>query len=268
MKFLTALLQMNSSLEKEESLAKAKKNIEEASRKGADFVMLPEMWNCPYANKYFRDYSEPEGGAAYTFLSEMAKETSTYIIGGTIPEEDSGNIYNTCFVFDRDGLCIGKHRKAHLFDVQLPGKIAFMESKTLTPGDKTTVVDTEFCKVGIAICYDVRFPDMFRKMALEGAKFIALPAAFSDSTGKAHWDTVMKARAIDNQVYFAAVSPGKNPAGLFVAHGHSCLVDPWGRLLCEAGEGEEILYGEVDLDYEEEIRGQLPLLKHRREELY
>lgn len=266
MKF--ALIQQNSEFDKEESIAKAGKNIDEAAKAEADIIVLPEMWNCPYANRYFREYSEPAGGKTFSFLSDKAAEHGAYIIGGTIPESREGKIYNTCFSFDRKGRHIGTYSKTHLFDVTIGGKIAFQESKTLASGDCTTVIDTEFCKIGIGICYDVRFPEMFRKMALEGAKIIVLPAAFNENTGKAHWDIIMRTRAVDNQVYFIPVSPGKNPAGVYVAHGHTMMVDPWGQVISEAGEGEEIIYGVADTGYVDKVREELPLLKQRRPELY
>ena len=131
-----------------------------------------------------------------------------------------------------------------------------------------TVVDTEFGKVGVAICYDVRFPELSRKMALLGAKLIVLPAAFNMTTGPAHWDVTMRARALDNQIYFAAVSPARNMEGLYQAYGNSCVITPWGDFLAKADEKETILYADIDMAYEEEIRQQLPLLKHRRPELY
>ena len=143
-----------------------------------------------------------------------------------------------------------------------------MESDTLTAGEDMTVVETEFCKIGVAICYDVRFPEWFRKMALDGAKLIILPAAFNTTTGPAHWDITMRARALDNQVYFAANAPARNENGIFVAYGNSCIVSPWGDFIAHADEKEQILYADIDLNKEEEVREQLPLLKHRRPELY
>ena len=131
-----------------------------------------------------------------------------------------------------------------------------------------TVIDTEFCRIGVAICYDVRFPEWFRKMALAGAKLIVLPAAFNLTTGPAHWDLTMRARALDNQVYFAANSPARDNDGPYQAYGGSCIVDPWGKFIARTDESEGIVYGDIDLEYVDSIREQLPLLKHRREELY
>ena len=143
-----------------------------------------------------------------------------------------------------------------------------MESDTLTPGDELTVLDTEFGRIGVAICYDVRFPEWHRKMALAGAKLIVLPAAFNMTTGPAHWDLSMRARALDNQVYFAANSPARDEDGPYVAYGNSCIADPWGSFIAHADEKECVLYGDIDFEKVEAVRQQLPLLKHRREELY
>lgn len=268
MKFKLGLCQMMGSFDKEQSKAAAKRMVEQAAKNGAQIAALPEMWNCPYSNDYFREYAETADGETVEFLSRLAKENDIYLIGGSIPELDEGKVYNTSFSFDRRGNQIGKHRKVHLFDIDVEGGIRFMESDTLSPGRDVTVIDTEYCKIGVAICYDVRFPELSRKMALEGAKVIVLPAAFNLTTGPAHWDLTMRARALDNQVYFAAVSPARDMEGPYQAYGSSCIATPWGEFLDKADEKETIVYGEIDLDYVESIRNQLPLLKHRREEIY
>lgn len=266
--FKIGLCQMLGSTDKKESMDKAGSMVCEAARNGAQVVALPEMWNCPYSNDYFRDYAEAEDGPSVDFLANLAKENDIYLIGGSISELDGGQVYNTSFSFDRQGKIIGKHRKVHLFDININGGIRFMESDTLSPGQDVTVIDTEYCKIGVAICYDVRFPELSRRMALEGAKLIVLPAAFNLTTGPAHWDLTMRARALDNQVYFAAVSPARDMDGVYQAYGSSCIATPWGDFLAKADEKETIVYGEIDLDYVESVRQQLPLLKHRREDVY
>ena len=266
--FKIGLCQMMGSMDKRESMDKARAMVCRAADNGAQVIALPEMWNCPYSNDYFRSYAEPEGGDSFEFLSRLARENDSYLIGGSIPELADGRVYNTSFSFDRRGRVIGRHRKAHLFDIDVKGGIRFMESETLSPGDKATVIDTEYCRIGVAICYDVRFPELSRRMALEGAKLIVLPAAFSLTTGPAHWDISMRARALDNQVYFAAVSPARDMEGVYQAYGSSCIATPWGDFLAKADEKETIVYGDIDLDYVESVRQQLPLLKHRREALY
>lgn len=266
--FKIGLCQMKGSFDKDESRATAARFIKEAAANGAQVISLPEMWNCPYSNDYFREYAEPEDGPTVEFLSKLAAEENVYLIGGSISELDGDRVYNTSFSFDRKGNIIGKHRKVHLFDIDVEGGIRFMESDTLTAGEEMTVIDTEYCKIGVAICYDVRFPEWFRKMALAGAKVIVLPAAFNMTTGPAHWDLTMRARALDNQVYFAANSPARDEDGVYVAYGNSCIASPWGEFIAHADEKECVLYGDIDLERVEAVRQQLPLLKHRRPGLY
>lgn len=266
--FRIGLCQMKGSFDKKESMDIAERFIREAAENGAQVISLPEMWNCPYSNQYFRQYAEPADGKTVNFLSNLAADLGVYLIGGSIPELDGDKVYNTSFSFDKSGNVIGRHRKVHLFDIDVKDGIRFMESETLTAGEDMTILDTEFCKIGVAICYDVRFPEWFRKMALAGAKVIVLPAAFNLTTGPAHWDLTMRARALDNQVYFAANSPARDEAGPYQAYGGSCIVSPWGECIAHTDEKEGIVYGEIDLAYVESIREQLPLLKHRRESLY
>lgn len=266
--FKIGLCQMKGSFDKRESMQTAERFIREAAANGAQVVSLPEMWNCPYSNDYFREYAEPADGETVKFMSQLAAQLGIYLIGGSIPELDGDKVYNTSFSFDKNGDIIGKHRKVHLFDIDVEGGIRFMESDTLTAGENMTVIETEFCKIGVAICYDVRFPEWFRKMALAGAQLIVLPAAFNMTTGPAHWDLTMRARALDNQVYFAANSPARDETAPYLAYGNSCIVSPWGDFTAHADEKECVLYGEIDLQRVEAVRNQLPLLKHRRENLY
>ncbi|HVI42637.1 MAG TPA: carbon-nitrogen hydrolase family protein [Anaerovoracaceae bacterium] len=268
MTFQLALCQMKVAMDKEQNLATAESMIREAAENRAKVIALPEMFNCPYSNQYFREYAEEEGGETVRFLSSIAKELKIYLIGGSIPELENGNVYNTSFSFNKEGEIIGKHRKIHLFDIDVKGGIRFMESETLTPGESVTILDTEFCKIGIAICYDVRFPELFRKMTLAGAKVVILPGAFNMTTGPAHWDLTIRARALDNQIYFAAVSPARDTEGPYQAYGNSCVANPWGEFCGRTDARESFVYAKIDLDYVEEVRDQLPLLKHRRPALY
>ena len=231
-------------------------------------MALPEMFNCPYSNNYFREFGEPEEGETVKTLSALAKELGIYLIGGSIPELEAGKVYNTCYCFDREGRMIGKHRKMHLFDIDVKDGIRFMESETLTPGDKMTVIDTEFCKIGIVVCYDVRFPELMRLMALAGAELVVLPAAFNMVTGPAHWDLTMRMRALDNQLYFAAVSPARDIQGAYQAYGNSCVASPWGEFSAHTDETEGILFCDIDLERVKKVRRELPLLQHRREDVY
>ncbi|MDO4552597.1 MAG: carbon-nitrogen hydrolase family protein [Bacillota bacterium] len=264
------MVQMKVGSDKAENLGRAEAMLREAAGAGAQVLALPEMFNCPYSNKAFPAFAEEEGGQSCRFLSRLAKELSVVLIGGSIPEKEAGGsrLYNTCFIYGSDGALLGKHRKAHLFDIDVKGGIRMKESDTLAAGDGATVVDTEFGKIGVAICYDVRFPELIRRMTLEGAELVVLPAAFNMTTGPAHWDLTMRTRALDNQIFFAAVSPARDLEAPYVAYGHSCLISPWGEFCAAADSREGILYGEVDTEYTAAIREQLPLLKHRRPELY
>lgn len=267
MKFTLGLCQIKGSFDKEVSKRRAAEAVRHAAEK-AQMVSLPEMWNCPYVSKYFREYGEPEGGDTFQFLSRLAKDNDIVLIGGSIPEIDGDKVYNTAYCFDRQGKLIGKHRKAHLFDVDIKGGIRFMESEILSPGDKATVIDTEYGKIGVAICFDVRFPEFFGKMSSEGAKLVVLPAAFSKKTGEDHWEFSLRGRALDNQIYLAAASPARDMESSYICYGYSRIIDPWGRVLDSAGTEEATVYGEIDFDYVDDVRNQLPILKNRRPELY
>ncbi|MBM3705842.1 MAG: carbon-nitrogen hydrolase family protein [Actinobacteria bacterium] len=263
-----ALCQIHIKEEKSKNLKKAERMISAAAGNGADIIILPEMFNCPYQNSFFRKFSENYPGETTDMLSDLSKQFSVYIIGGSIPEKEESRIYNTSFSFDRKGSLIGKHRKAHLFDVEIEGGIKFKESEIISAGDHVTVFETEFCRVGVAICYDMRFPEMFRSMSENGAKIIVVPAAFNMTTGPAHWHLTARARALDNQVYFVVVSPARDIHSSYVAYGHSLVANPWGKIIAEAKTSEKILYVNIDLDYVDKIRNQLPLLKHLRKDLY
>lgn len=268
MSWKLALCQMTVAMDKATNLAKAETMIREAAAHGANVVTLPEIFNCPYSNQYFREFAEDETGLTVSLLSSLAKELGLVLVGGSIPEVENGKYYNTSFAFDRTGTIIAKHRKVHLFDIQLKGGIRMKESDTFTAGEDMTVFQTEYGTFGIAICYDIRFPELIRAMSLAGVKLVLLPAAFSVTTGSAHWDITMRLRAVDNQIYLAAASPARSLEGPYQAFGHSCVVTPWGDICAKTDHRETIVYSEIDLDYVDAIREQLPLLQHRRPELY
>ncbi len=262
------LIQMTVVDNKEQNMTKAKELIEKAVARGANLVLLPEMFNCPYDNSCFGDYAEVEGDMTYQALSVWAKAYGIVLVAGSVPERDGEQLYNTCYIFDENGRGIGKHRKTHLFDIDVKGKIRFMESEVLTAGDGITVVDTQYGKIGVCICYDIRFPEFARKMALEGAQLILVPGAFNMTTGPAHWQLTARARALDNQVYYGLCSPARMLGDGYVAYGHSLVTSPWGEVLQELDDQEGVLVQTIDLDYEADIRAQLPLLKHRKPEYY
>ena len=182
------------------------------------------------------------------------------MIGGSVPERDEeGKIYNTSYVFDRKGELIGKHRKVHLFDIDVPGGQYFKESDVLSPGKEMTVFDTEYGRMGVCICFDIRFPDLFLQMRRAGVRMVFVPAAFNMTTGPAHWQTLFRSRALDQQIFMAGCSPARDETASYIAYGHSIVTDPWGRILRELDEKEGILDIELDLAETDRIRTQIPL---------
>lgn len=267
-KIKVGLIQMKVKDKKEDNLHKAARLIDNICKEDVDMVILPEMFSCPYNTKNFPIYAEEEGNYSYKLLSEISKRNNIYLIAGSIPEKEGSNIYNTSYVFNRQGEKIAKHRKIHLFDIDIKNKQRFRESDTLSAGDKVTVFDSEFGKIGLCICYDFRFPELARLMVDKGAKAIIVPASFNMTTGPAHWDIMFRSRAIDNQVYTIGCSPARDYDYSYISYGHSLIVSPYGDILCELDEKEGSITYDIDLDYVDEIREQLPLLKHRRSDLY
>lgn len=264
----TALIQMSVTADKRQNIETACKKIREAAANGADFAVLPEMFCCPYDNACFRAFGEPEGGETQAALSALAAELGIYIVGGSLPELTDGNVYNTCYVYGRDGKQLAKHRKAHLFDINVAGGQCFRESDTFTPGNAITTFETEFGVMGLCICFDLRFEELARCMCLRGAKAIFVPAAFNMTTGPAHWEILFRQRAVDNQCFTVGVSPARDVTASYVAYGNSIAVDPWGSVLCRADADECTLYADLDLARLDAVRQQLPILSARRTDLY
>ena len=269
MKTMTiAQLQTHVYSDKEKNLAVLPQYLEKAKKADADLVCLPEMFACPYETSNFPVYAEPEGGHSSMALSALAKEYQGYLSAGSVPElTDDGSVYNTSYVFDRNGAQIAKHRKVHLFDIDVKGGQCFKESDTLTAGSWATVFDTEFGKIGTCICYDFRFPELARRMVLEGAGIILVPAAFNMTTGPAHWEVMFRSRAIDNQVFAFGTAPARDRRSSYHSWGHSIAVSPWGTVLNQMGAKAGIQVTTIDLDQISAIRSQLPLLKHRMDNL-
>lgn len=265
--FSLAVCQLRTETDYEETMEKTGRMLREAAASGAQVAVLPEMFSCPYDRRYFRDFAKRGHEDTHRRLSVWAKENRLLLIGGSIPEVEGEKLYNTSFVFDADGNQIARHRKVHLFDVDLPG-MCFHESHTFTPGSEITVFDTEFCRMGLAICFDVRFPELFRAMARRGAELICLPAQFNMTTGPAHWDATMHMRAVDNELFFVAASAARYEGFSYECWGHSLILDPFGTTLAAADEKEQLLLAEIDLRRIDEVRAQLPTFLHLREELY
>jgi omega-amidase len=267
--FRIAVCQMNVVDDKELNLDKATKMICEASKNGAEMVVLPEMFNCPYDTNKFLAYAESmDNSISLKSVSNAAADNGVYLVAGSIPELLDGKLYNSSFIFDMKGKVINIHRKMHLFDINVPNEITFKESEVITAGNNITVLETDLAKIGVAICYDMRFPELFRLMTLKGAELVVVPGAFNKTTGPAHWETTIRARAIDNQTYMAVASPSQNIDMAYIAYGHSMVVDPWGNIIAQADEDEEIIYATIDKDYIYKVRKELPLLKNRRTDIY
>ena len=262
--FKIALCQMAVTSDKEQNQRRAAEIVEEAVRGGGSIVCLPELWNSPYEVKRFAEYAETAEGPSASLMSGLACKHGIYLIGGSIPERATGPdgkdlVYNTSFVFDPSGALIARHRKINLFDINIERVLDFKESNFFAAGKDITVFDTGFGKMGLAICFDLRFPEMFWEMAKEGALLVFLPAAFNMNTGSAHWDTLVRSRALDNQFYLAACAPARNLSASFISWSHSCVATPWGEYCAAADSRETTIHAQIDMDYLQKIRRELPI---------
>ena len=289
MKMKAAILQTKVFPDKEKNIRQLEDILASGKTEGADLVTLPEMFACPYETGNFPLYAEPEGGPSWQQLSALAKKYGVYLSAGSMPESEIAfpqgltpvqasdgesrdapgiRVYNTAYVFDREGKQIGKHRKAHLFDINVSGGQCFKESDTLSSGSEIGCFETEFGKIGLCVCYDFRFPETARLMAQEGAKVILVPAAFNMTTGPAHWELMFRQRAVESQCFVIGTAPARDKNSSYVSWGHSIAVDPWGTILTQMDEKEGIRVVALDFDYLEKVRSELPLLRHRRTDLY
>jgi len=295
-----ALIQMRVSSDKQLNIETAIDWIGEAADKGARMVILPEMFNCPYENRRFHVFAEEEGGETCQALSRAAAANKIFIVGGSIPERrfnsdyimkddhshsNKGDIslcgmtdeesvpkdiklYNTCFIYDDHGKQISWYSKAHLFDISIEGGQHFKESRTFTPGNDICLFEADGHRFAVAICFDIRFADYFRRLTMEGAEAIIVPAAFNMTTGPMHWELAFRSRAVDNQLYTIGVAPARDESGKYVSYANSLVCDPWGQVVVNAGRDEGIVYADLDFDLVTSVRTQLPILSVRREELY
>jgi omega-amidase len=274
-----ALVQLASTADKAHNLTHARTKVLEATKQGAKIVVLPECFNSPYGTKYFEKYAETllpspptkEQSPTYHALSALAKESEAYIIGGSIPELESKTkkLFNTSLTFNPAGELVATHRKVHLFDIDIPGKIRFKESEVLDPGNKVTILDLpEYGKVAIAICYDIRFPELAMIAARKGAFLLLYPGAFNLTTGALHWELLARARAVDNQVYVGLCSPARDMDAEYNAWGHSMLVDPNAEVLGQLDEKEGIVVEELVEGRIEEVRKGIPVYTQRRFDVY
>lgn len=281
-KCVVAACQILCGEDKAVNTATAEKAVAEAAAAGAQVVVLPECWNSPYDTASFPVYAEPvpepgevmtESGAAKSpstaMLCRAAADNGVYLVGGSVPEAGKdGEVYNTCLVVGPSGDILAKHRKVHLFDIDVPGGITFKESDTLSPGNSITTVDTPFGKIGVGICYDIRFPELSMAMRAAGSVLLCFPGAFNMTTGPAHWELLQRARALDNQCYVVTASPARNPASKYQAWGHSSIVDPWGEVTATTGHESAMVLAEIDLGRVADIRKSIPVSLQKRTDLY
>jgi omega-amidase len=246
-----------------------------------DIAVLPEVWNSPYSTSSFPVYAEPVpevGGKvnndadspSTAMLVNEAKTLGIWLVGGSIPERCSkGNLYNTCLVINPKGEIVGKHRKVHLFDIDVPGKMTFKESDSLSAGNSVTTVYTPWGSLGVGICYDIRFPELSMLMRNKGCNLLIFPGAFNMVTGPAHWELLQRARAVDNQLFVAACSPARNESSNgYIAWGHSSVVNPWGEVIAKAGAFQETVFATMEFDQVTTMRQNIPCSKQKRNDIY
>ena len=262
---LAAAVQLCAGPDKAANVAAAAALVRAAARRGAELVVLPEMfaWRGPRAGEDVA--AEPIPGPTSERLAALARELGIVLVGGSLLERSpqAGRYHNTCTVYGRDGTLLGRYRKVHLFDVDIPGHVTHRESDTKLPGDAVVVVPTDVGTLGLSICYDLRFPELYRRLGAAGAEIVCLPSAFTFPTGAHHWEILLRARAIENQVYVVAPNQiGPTPTGI-QDFGHSLIVDPWGTPIARAPNTHTAIVAEIDLDYLARVRRELPCLEHR-----
>ena len=267
--YKVAAIQMASGPNTGANLLEAERLIAEAAGSGAQLVVLPE--NFAFMGKRDRDLltlrEEPGQGPLQDFLRQIAKRYGVWVVGGTIPlsAEDAAKLRAVCLIYDDQGRQVARYDKIHLFDVHLVQvDERYTESDTIEAGDRVLVVDTPFGRMGVAVCYDLRFPEQFRNMLDQGVEFLVVPSAFTAVTGKAHWEILVRARAIENLCYVVAAAQGGYHVSGRETHGHSMIVDPWGSVLAEASRGSAVVCDEIKRQCLDTIRRTFPSIYHRR----
>jgi predicted amidohydrolase len=279
-----AAVQVTAGADRQRNLDTAGGLVEEAARGGAELVVLPEYFSVAGSPAFLRQHAESLSGPTASWASGMAERLGVHLLAGSFPEDpgpsqgDERRLFNTSCLFDSTGELVAVYRKIHLFDVSLRGT-GFHESATMAPGEELCVaplplvaplVDRPVSMLGLSLCYDLRFPEMYRIMALAGATMIAVPAAFTALTGPAHWELLLRARAVENQVFvIGAGQVGVLPPGMPACHGHSMVVDPWGTVIAERVDNSPgVVIADLDADEQRRIRSELPVLANRRPAAY
>lgn len=267
-KIVAAAIQMSSTPDKEENQATAEDLIREAVSSGAELVVLPELWNCHGLEKVHKENAEPVPGATTDLLAGLARELGVYVLGGSILEDaGSEKMYNTSTFFTPDGELTAVYRKIHLFDVKAPDR-EYLESDSIAPGDEVVTTKAGPTTLGLSVCYDVRFPELYRLLALRGAEVLAVPAAFTLQTGKDHWEVLLRARAVENQAFVIAPAQWGQKADGRQTYGRSMIVDPWGTVLSQCPDRDGYALAALDLDYLDRFRTEFPALANRRPQAY
>jgi predicted amidohydrolase len=268
MTLVAAVCQMRSTSDGATNLRQAEELVRAAAARGAAFVATPENTNYlgPHSEKV--RLAETLDGPTCLLFSRLARELSIHLLLGSFNEQSSvkGRCFNSSVLFGPTGVRLAVYRKIHLFDVDVPDGVSFRESETVAPGAEVVVAETGIGGVGLSICYDLRFGELYRALVARGASLVTIPSAFTATTGKAHWEILVRARAIEAQAF--VVAPGQqgmhDDGGLRESHGHSLIVDPWGRVLAEAAEGVGIALAELDLAEVARVRAAIPIAAHRR----
>ncbi|MGB3635008.1 MAG: carbon-nitrogen hydrolase family protein [Rubrobacteraceae bacterium] len=263
-----ATIQMSSTIDKEENKATAEALIRDAVSAGAEMVALPELWSCHGLDKVYKKNAELVPGPTTDFLSGLARELGVYVLGGSILEDaGSQRMYNTSTFFTPDGELAAVYRKIHLFDVKAPDR-EYLESVVIAPGDEVVTAKAGSATLGLSVCYDVRFPELYRLLALRGAGILAVPAAFTLQTGKDHWEVLLRARAIENQAFVVAPAQWGQKADGRWTYGRSMIVDPWGTVIAQCPDKDGYALAILDLDYLTRFRTEFPSLANRQPQAY
>lgn len=260
-----AAVQMSSTADKGENFETAEALIREAASNGAQFVALPELWSCHGLDSVYRENAESIPGPTTEFLGGLARELGIFLLGGSILEGDPGSecLSNTSTFFTPDGELSAVYRKIHLFDVKAPDR-EYLESATIEPGNEIVTAKAGSSIVGLSVCYDVRFPELYRMLALRGAEILAVPAAFTLQTGKDHWELLLRARAVENQSFVIAPAQWGQKADGRWTYGRSMGIDPWGTVLATCPDRDGFALAKLDLDYLDRFREEFPSLANRR----
>lgn len=260
-----AVCQLNSRDQRDQNLGVARELLERAAAAGATFAVLPE-----YVDYLGPGASAPKpeeiDGEFAEFFASAARELGIWVHAGSFHEAgpEAGKTFNTSLIFNPAGERVALYRKIHLYDVEIAGRVSYQESRSVAPGAETVVADVDGVPIGLSICYDLRFPELYRRLAIAGARVLVVPAAFMAHTGRDHWEVLLRARAIENQCYVVAAGQiGDHEPGR-TCFGRSMIVDPWGTVLAQAPDTVGIVTAELDLERLEEIRRELPSLANRR----